>query len=136
MNTVKKINQRFVLKTLILQHCDQPWRAVPHPSTSAPPPGPTLSPTLVTSLQSRSLTESDYELLLNLGNPQPTRTQGASQRSRPPREGMSESLVMSLHVEPLDGNHPLIVGGASCHICRQSYVRGEWIKKLPCKHKV
>lgn len=141
---LKKLGE--ILIFVSSQHYDQPWRAVPHPSVSAPPLSRTraLSPSLVDSLQSRSLTERDYELLLNLDNPHST---GASQRPQPPREGqprqllppregLPERLVMSLHVEPLSGSHALVVGGACCHLCRGGYVRGDWIKKLPCKHKV
>ncbi len=41
-----------------------------------------------------------------------------------------------LHVEPLDGDHPLIVGMANCELCGQQYIRGDWVRKLPCQHKV
>ena len=50
--------------------------------------------------------------------------------------GVPERVINTLHVEPLDGNHPLIVGGASCQLCRGQYRRGDWVRKLPCKHKV
>ena len=50
--------------------------------------------------------------------------------------GVPERVINTLHVEPLDGNHPLIVGQASCQICGGDYRRGDWVKKLPCKHKV
>lgn len=131
--------------SMYVQHSSQPWRPVPHPSSapshlySAPSlPPSSLPPTLVTSLQSRSLTDADYDLLLALDQPQAN-----NQRSRPPREGVApptegvaDRVVASLRVEPLDSSHPLIVGGASCHICQRGYVRGDWVKKLPCKHKV
>ena len=139
---------------------------MPHPSsssTAAAIAGSTPFPsTLVNALQSRSLTDGDYDLLLSLDHapsdtpPQRSRIarvggvtderlqrsqphgEGvAGQRSQPRTEGVAgERVTNTLHVEPLDGNHPLIVGGAYCDLCHEAYVRGDWIKKLPCKHKV
>ncbi len=118
--------------------------------------------TLIISSQSRSLTENDYELLLQLDSPSVSRSSpsrvgvanhtspprvgvtnhtsppraGVANHTSPPRGGVSERVINALHVEPLDGDHPLIVGGANCEICGQEYNRGEWIRKLPCQHKV
>lgn len=137
----------------------------PPSSTTAPPPVPasfshtSIPAPLVSSLQSRSLTEQDYDLLLSLDTPpqrsQPHGDNRVAERARPYREARSQShregvaemsqphgegvavrVLAGLHVEPLDGRHPLVVGGACCRLCGHGYVRGDWIKKLPCKHKV
>ena len=130
---------------------------MPHPSSSSSsaagstPFGHTSIPSaLASSLQSRSLTEEDYDLLLSLDTP-PQRSQppgggvtrgsqshsgGVAERSQPHGEGVAERVIASMHVEPLDGHHPLVVGGACCQLCGRGYSRGDWIKKLPCKHKV
>ena len=122
------------------QHCNQPWREAERPrdSSSVPPSdSPALPPALMNSLQSRSLTENDYELLLQLDNSNPT-TRETSQPhdSSQHRQSVPDRVISSFHIEPLDGNHPLIVGGDSCQICYNAYCRGDWIRKLPCKHKV
>ena len=122
------------------QHSKQPWRPVVRSSTPSIPPSdsPALPPALITSLQSRSLTENDYEVLLQLDIPSNS-TPGSPRNSQTSGRhliGVPERVINSLHVEPLDGTHPLIVGQATCQICGGEYLRGDWIKKLPCKHKV
>ena len=122
------------------QHSKQPWRPVVRSSTPSIPPSdsPALPPALITSLQSRSLTENDYEVLLQLDIPSNSSPGSPrnSQMSGRHLIGVPERVINSFHVEPLDGTHPLIVGQATCQICGGEYLRGDWIKKLPCKHKV
>lgn len=145
----------------VRQHCNQPWREAERPreATTIPPSdSPALPPALINSLQSRSLTENDYEILLQLDNSNvnsavsasretpPTGRGGAASQSRGQNRGGSvhqqhrqsvpERVINSFHVEPLDGNHPLITGRDSCQICYYVYNRGDWVRKLPCKHKV
>ena len=156
-------NQVHVLHSFeVRQHCNQPWREADRPlargeGTSIPPSdSPALPPALINSLQSRSLTENDYEILLQLDNSNvsnsasvsasgsavtpPTGRGGVASQSRGggSRGGRSvpERVINSFHVEPLDGNHPLVAGRDSCQICYSVYSRGDWIRKLPCKHKV
>ena len=152
-------NQVHLLHSFeVRQHCNQPWREAERPreSTSIPPSdSPALPPALINSLQSRSLTENDYEILLQLDNSNtttsasmvapPTGRGGVSSQSRQQsrgsvhqqhRQSVPERVINSFHVEPLDGNHPLITGRDSCQICYSIYNRGDWVRKLPCKHKV
>ena len=146
-------NQVHLLHSFeVRQHCNQPWREAERPtraSLSAIPPSdsPALPPALINSLQSRSLTENDYELLLQLDNSNsastlPNEEGSESARHRQigsrhqGRQSVPERVINSFHVEPLDGNHPLITGGDSCQVCYSTYSRGDWIRKLPCKHKV
>ena len=118
------------------QHPRQPWRQAVRPPHSIPHhhsgtetnSTPTFSPTIINSLQSRSLTESDYELLLQLDN------QGGVAGSTPQR--VPERIINSFHVEPLDSHSSLLQQEACCQLCMNNYQRGDWIKKLPCKHKV
>ena len=131
----------------VRQHYNQPWRDAERPreSTSMIPPSdsPALPPALINTLQRRSLTENDYELLLQLDGfnsasvPQneeaPQHSQGSGHNQS---QSVPERVVNSFHVEPLDGNHPLIMGRDSCQICYNTYSRGDWVRKLPCKHKV
>lgn len=121
------------------QHPKQQWRPVNRLSAqSAQPSSSTSLPSaLVTSLQSRSLTENDYEVLLQLDgfSPQPD-SNSTTARGRNSSLAVSEGIVSSLRVEPLDSNHPLIVSRLCCQLCGGAYQRGDWVKKLPCKHKV
>ena len=140
-------NQVHLLHSFeVRQHCNQPWREAERPReyASAIPPSdsPALPPALINSLQSRSLSENDYELLLQLDN-SPSHTEEVSERTQQSlassRQGMQsvpERVINSFHIEPLDGNHPLITGRDSCQICYSCYNRGDWVRKLPCKHKV
>lgn len=149
-------NQVHLLHSFeVRQHCNQPWRDAERPreATAIPPSdSPALPPALINSLQSRSLTENDYEILLQLDNsavsagsvvtPPTGGGGGVASQSRSGsvyqqhRQSVPERVINSFHVEPLDGNHPLITGRDSCQICYCVYNRGDWIRKLPCKHKV
>lgn len=121
--------------TCLLQHPSQPWRSAirtypsPHnyDTGSGSDSAPLLPAGLIGSLQSRSLTESDYELLLQLDRPRNT-SQTAG--------GVPERILNSFHVEPIDSDSPLLLSRAHCQVCMNSYRRGEWIRKLPCKHQV
>ena len=46
----------------------------------------------------------------------------------------TDKLISSFPVEALDYGHSLL--SAQCHICQRSYHRGDWVRKLPCTHKV
>ena len=50
--------------------------------------------------------------------------------------GIPERIINSFHVEPVDSNNPLLQNRAHCEICSEGYQRGNWVRKLPCKHKV
>ena len=45
-----------------------------------------------------------------------------------------EKLICSFPVEALDYGHSLLT--AHCCICQHSYQRGDWVRELPCTHKV
>ena len=131
----------FICVCSSLQHPSQPWRPAFHPNHASLPPSnsPTLPPALINTLQSRSLTEEDYELLLQLDQSQSQgATDGHSLTAVQGREGhgMPERIINSFHVEPVDSNNPLLQNGAHCEICNEGYQRGNWVRKLPCKHKV
>ena len=40
-----------------------------------------------------------------------------------------EGVINSFHVEPLHGNHPLIMGHDECHVCGGVYSRGDWVRE-------
>ena len=50
--------------------------------------------------------------------------------------GVPNRVINSLHVEPVNSSHPLLLSSASCSICSQPYTRGCWLRRLPCTHKV
>lgn len=133
---------------LSLQHPSQPWRPAFRPYHASIPPSdsPTLPPALIYTLQSRSLTERDYELLLQLDNPQsqdhthtiasgPATVDSSGVQERRGRV-IPERIINSFHVEPVDSDSPLLQNGTQCGICSGGYQRGDWVRKLPCKHKV
>ena len=147
-------NQVHLLHSFeVRQHCNQPWREAERSRESGmtipPSDSPALPPALINSLQSRSLTENDYELLLQLDDSQSTSiapptgevpdsvaTHQSHGSVHHLRHSVPEAVINSFHVEPLDGNHPLIAGRESCQVCYSTFCRGDWIRKLPCKHKV
>ncbi len=108
-----------------------------HANPNSPRP-PTLPPSLVDSLQSRSLTERDYELLLQLDSQADSgETRPRARPDRSQRQGLPDWAINAFHVEPVDSSSDLLQnGGAVCEICSLSYRRGDWVRKLPCKHKV
>ena len=73
----------------------------------------------------RELTENDYETLLQLDCP-----------PRPKTLIIPTYVINSFRSEPLDHNHPLLKSRMSCLICNDHFHRGDWIRKMPCKHKV
>ena len=137
---------------LSMQHRSQPWRPVvrtyppPIQTSSNSPRFPILPPSIVNTLQNRSLTENDYELLLQLESNTTTVHSGhtdsnsggvRSEEGQVPNGRLPERVINSFHVEPVDsGSHLLQNGGATCEMCTCVYRRGDWIRKLPCKHKV
>ena len=94
----------------------------------APPQLPTLE---VNSIQHHEIT--DHNLLLQLDHPCPPSSLMVDQRT-PTRA--PQSLLSALPTEPLYHSHTLIITGAKCFVCSQKFKRGEWIRKLPCGHKV
>ena len=111
------------------------------------------SSAFVQALQSRSLTEADYEMLLNLDSQTtpftmplsiPNDAPNHTRHPRPMRSRVKSHpkcdrvghVSPNLQVEPLDNSHPLLVGGACCGMCRKPYVRGDWVTTLQCKHEV
>ena len=47
-----------------------------------------------------------------------------------------DQVMSSLRAHPVAGDSALLSGGASCEMCGELYRRGDWIRRLPCKHKV
>ena len=46
----------------------------------------------------------------------------------------TDKLISSFPVEALDYGNSLL--SAQCQICQHSFHRGDWVRKLPCTHKV
>ncbi len=92
---------------------------------------------MIDDLQQRELSETDYELLLRLDNNNSI-MRGAPSLSNTPNIStvVPRHVLNSLHTEPLDNDHRLIKLKRRCSICSEIYQRGDWIRKLSCKHKV
>eukprot|EP00731_Ephydatia_muelleri_P007698 Em0004g36a len=103
------------------QHPDQPWRQARLAQPQVPA---SIPPDLISNLHSRSITEEDYDLLLQLDTPPGGGTHLVPERA-----------LCSLPVKPLDSDSTLILNRAQCTLCNRVYTRGEWIKTLPCKHE-
>lgn len=101
-------------------HSSHQWRSVETPTPSQP-----LPEALVRNLEQRDITEEDYDLLLQLDRPN-----DQSIRNRVPHH-----ILMKFPVEPLNTDHTLLQSRQMCNICMQMYVRGDWVKKLPCGHQ-
>lgn len=104
-----------------------------------------FSPAFIQALQTRPLTEADYEILLRLDqqttpHATPTHATGSprsmSRVNQHPERAEVRRVNPLLCVEPLDSSHALLLGGASCGMCHKPYVRGDWVKTLLCKHEV
>ena len=106
-----------------VQHMGQKWRGVARVEGRRVPASdaPRLPPALVQSLQSRALTHSDCRLLQQLDGP----------------VGPVPARVLnSFPLKLLESGHQLLASGAMCEVCRQPYRRGDWVRRLPCRHKV
>ena len=44
--------------------------------------------------------------------------------------------ISRLRAYPVTGDGVMVGRGASCEMCGEVYTRGDWLRKLPCKHKV
>lgn len=108
------------------QHPSHSWRSATRPSI------PFLSQSLTDDLQNRELTENDYDLLLQLDNSHHSSLMIGSPSSN---SGVPPFVLNSFHTEPLDNDSPLLISGASCQICSNSFQRGDWVRRIPCKHK-
>ena len=45
-------------------------------------------------------------------------------------------VISHLRAYPLAGDSVLLGRGVSCEMCGEVYRRGDWLRRLPCKHKV
>jgi E3 ubiquitin-protein ligase ZSWIM2 len=78
---------------------------------------------VASELQNRELDEQDYELLLQLDNPN-TLSQ------------IPEKIIKTLPVECIRESNNLLLPGQQCRICLRPFKLAEFVRKLPiCKHK-
>ena len=84
-----------------------------------------LPPNLVTALQSRDLTNDDYEILLNLDKPQPQGTLPLH---------IINSFPLIKICGPGDRKHVGLDGDGGCGICMAKVGYGEIIRQIPCGH--
>jgi E3 ubiquitin-protein ligase ZSWIM2 len=113
------------------QDSTHPWRPAPR-CTSLPSP---LPQSFIDDIQTRELHENDYEALLRLDT-NATISTATHQHDPLITPSVPQYILYSFKSEPLNHNHPLILLGSACFICNETFIRGDWIRKLPCKHKV
>lgn len=124
-----------------MQHPGDTWRTAAARNTTEASDATsiqTLSQSLVNDLQTRELSASDYDLLLSLDSTNTNNMQAVTTSSQLPHTPAPPPRRIPKHfrIEPLDHGNPLLISGAFCEICCEQFQRGEWIRKLPCKHKV
>ena len=95
----------------------------------------------ITNIQSRELTEDDYDLLLKLDQPAqpavlPIFSSPVVDASPVTSTTIPDHILHSFPTEPLDHSNPLLLSKTSCQLCHNSFRRGDWVKRLPCKHRV
>ncbi|XP_019857524.1 PREDICTED: E3 ubiquitin-protein ligase Zswim2-like [Amphimedon queenslandica] len=117
------------------------WRTATRGTTDITDDNPSpraLPQSLINDLQMRELSASDYDLLLSLDSNNADDVQAmtaSSQLPQIPPPSAPRHLPNQFRTEPLDHDHPLLISEASCQICCGQFQRGEWIRKLPCKHQ-
>ncbi|XP_046349991.2 E3 ubiquitin-protein ligase ZSWIM2-like [Haliotis rufescens] len=87
--------------------------------------GASVPRAVATDMMNRELSASDYDLLLQLDS-----TQHTSMTSDIPEE-----VVNMLPLERVRERSQLLAPGSQCRMCLRSFVVGQHVRKLPCKHK-
>lgn len=59
-----------------------------------------------------------------------------SSQSSEPLSNLSEENIQLLPLERVRHGGALLAPGAQCRICLRGYQEGQYVRKLPCQHKV
>ncbi|CAL1533867.1 unnamed protein product [Lymnaea stagnalis] len=87
--------------------------------------GSSLPPALVNDLMNREISENDYDILLQL------------ERNSEDREmsNLTEESLQTIPIERVRDGGPLLAPGSQCRVCLRGFTVGQFVRKLPCKHK-
>ncbi|KAK3603628.1 hypothetical protein CHS0354_017347 [Potamilus streckersoni] len=98
---------------------NQKWRAAQRMY------GAVLPQALVNDLLNREISETDYDLLMQLDS-----------NTENQRSDIPEEVIQGFPLEKVRESGPLLAPGMQCRICLRGYEVGEFVRKLPrCKHK-
>ncbi|XP_074659331.1 E3 ubiquitin-protein ligase Zswim2-like [Tubulanus polymorphus] len=101
------------------QKTTQRWRPAPRSGV------PALPEAVAQDLMNRDLTNNDYDLLLQLDC---SDTGG-------PVSSLPEHIIQRFPMERVREASTLLLPGKQCCICLRGYQLGEFVRKLPCRHK-
>lgn len=96
------------------QKPSQRWRAA---SRITPSPN-----AVINDLQSRDISDGDYELLLQLD------------KEVTDREGLPPNIIYNLPTQMLQDGHRLLCDGSTCGVCLQGFQQRQCVRTLPCQH--
>ncbi|CAG5117314.1 unnamed protein product [Candidula unifasciata] len=86
--------------------------------------GDSLPDAIANDLMHRDLSENDYDLLLQL------------ERNRQEElSNLSEEHLRAIPIERVKEAGPLLALGCQCRVCLRGFTVGQFVRKLPCKHK-
>lgn len=116
-NTATHLDHSFQFR----QRSNQRWRATPPRSEL----GTTVLPdAIINNLMNRDITETDYDMLLQLDN-----------QSNQELSDLTEETVRSFPIERVRPSSTLLAPGQQCRVCLRAYQQGQQVRRLPCRHK-
>ncbi|BFY98253.1 hypothetical protein BsWGS_01293 [Bradybaena similaris] len=83
-----------------------------------------LPDAIANDLMNRDISENDYDLLLQL-----------DRNSQGELSNLSEENLRAIPIERVKEGGALLALGCQCRVCLRGFTVGQFVRKLPCKHK-